>query len=270
MPAIALLRWGRWAISRGITIMKCLSRTVVLMTAAVVAAVLASAPVSASASASVPGPLGMPGTPWRLTNNDGPAQLAQWSPYPYGPGPVNANLEDTCYSPLNVIAGEYLRLMLTDVRCTNYKGKVEPYTGAYLISQWTQRYGAFEADIWLPMNGSKIANWPAFWTVSEAGAIPTSEIDIMEALGGPTCDTYHYNSVQISGPCTFMKPGFHVYGMRWTPTVIIWYIDGRQIWETHKDIYHSPMNVILVNTHRSVYPVVFASERVAWVRSWIG
>jgi hypothetical protein len=260
--------------------MKYVRRTLVLMTAAAVAAVLAAVPASAAlagsagpaaSAAGVPGPLGMPGTPWRLTNNDGPAQLAQWSPYPYGPGPVNSSLEDACYSPLNVISGEYLRELLTDVPCASFNGTVEHYTGAYLISQWTQRYGAFEADVWLPMNGTKIANWPGFWSVSAPGASPSAEIDIMEGLGGATCDTYHYNdTVQISGPCTLMKPGFHVYGMRWTPTVMIWYIDGRQIWETHRDIYHGQMNVILSYTHWVGAPVVFASERVAWVRTWIG
>jgi hypothetical protein len=231
------------------------------------------APIPAGVT-TAPQPDGIPGQ-WTITMNAGPAQIARWGGYPWGTGPVNYE-EAACYDPGNVSVGQFLQMAVTTTPCLSAKsGNWLPYTGAYLSGPFRQRYGAFEADIYLPADPSGvIANWPAFWLV--APHWPTGgEIDVMEGLGGRACSTFHYGTPadqEHVGPvCPTDQPGWHIFGASWSASVIRFYLDGKLTGVVTSHVTRQPMQVILDYTVSSgsaqTYP---ATMRVAWVRAWQG
>jgi len=85
--------------------------------------------------------------------------------------------------------------------------------------------------------------WPAFWLLNAyyVGRLP--EIDIMEILGENPSTGYHtfhhndssgnavqnqYTSSRTTTSAGYAD-GFHTYGVRWTPSEIIWYVDGIEV-----------------------------------------
>ena len=81
--------------------------------------------------------------------------------------------------------------------------------------------------------------WPAFWLLNTHYVEDVPEIDVMEFLGHDVetlYHTYHYFDIEdnwrkISTPSftvqnTDWTQDFHTYGMAWSPTEIIYYIDG--------------------------------------------
>ncbi len=103
--------------------------------------------------------------------------------------------------------------------------------GKFLIS-----YGKIEARMKLPF-GQGI--WPAFWmlgdNINQVGWPKCGEIDIMEMIGGQGRENTAHGSAHWSGgdytkaytlsSGTFAD-AFHVYDITWTPTQIIWHVDG--------------------------------------------
>jgi beta-glucanase (GH16 family) len=97
--------------------------------------------------------------------------------------------------------------------------------------EFTFTYGYAEALIKVP-SGKGL--WPAFWM------LPVSynsrpEIDIMEILGD-TPSQYHMNYHFPGGDAgsTWNGPnfsaGWHVIGLDWEPTALVWYVDGVERW----------------------------------------
>lgn len=97
-------------------------------------------------------------------------------------------------------------------------------------------HGYAEARVKLP-EGQGL--WPAFWLLTSFYVEDVPEIDIMEFLGHDTetlYHTYHYfeplnNWNKVSTPSytsshTDFTAGWHTFGVNWTPTEIIWYLDG--------------------------------------------
>jgi beta-glucanase (GH16 family) len=104
-------------------------------------------------------------------------------------------------------------------------------------SSFNQMYGYFEARMKIPRGQGF---WPAFWLLPSPNNWPP-EIDVMENVGatpGTVVFTNHWGS-------NFPRPGgshagqnggsyagsdlstdFHTYGVQWTPTAVIWYVDG--------------------------------------------
>ena len=81
--------------------------------------------------------------------------------------------------------------------------------------------------------------WPAFWLLTTHYVEDVPEIDVMEFLGQDVdtlYHTYHYFDIQdnwrkISTPsyevnATDWTQDFHTFGMAWSPTEIIYYVDG--------------------------------------------
>jgi hypothetical protein len=124
--------------------------------------------------------------------------------------------------------------------------------------KFSQKYGYFEARIKIP---SHVGSFPAFWLFHENRAwegTQRSEIDIMENLGH--APWYVYNSFHYfknvttdnSGDAHFVKPypngqiytgtdysqDYHVYGVEWAPSKIVWYIDGEKV----SELEHSEVN----------------------------
>ena len=97
-------------------------------------------------------------------------------------------------------------------------------------------YGYVEMRAKLP-SGQGL--WPAFWLLTTHYVEDVPEIDVMEFLGQDVdtlYHTYHYFDIQdnwrkISTPsyevnATDWTQDFHTFGMAWSPTEIIYYVDG--------------------------------------------
>lgn len=110
-------------------------------------------------------------------------------------------------------------------------------------SGFSAQYGYFEARMYLPIAAG---SWPAFWMLPSANlAKPqqdVAEIDAMEFYGhdpvGTCSSTHQYTGGTGTGGVAlcarrFTSPqvsaAWHTYGVRIDPTVITFYIDGRQI-----------------------------------------
>jgi beta-glucanase (GH16 family) len=102
---------------------------------------------------------------------------------------------------------------------------------------FAQTYGYFEMRAELPSNDG--GAWPAFWMVPADGSWPP-ELDILEQLSGnanliyTTQHTLQTGAHTAVGSANYVPDatGFHTYGVLWTPTDLIWYVDGEQVFET--------------------------------------
>lgn len=124
----------------------------------------------------------------------------------------------------------------------NYATSFEPDNFNYLsglissVNSYNFTHGYIETRAKVP---SGRGLWPAFWLLTSKYVEDVPEIDVMEYIGqfpNEVNHTLHYFDVEnnwslISSP-TFKTTGpdysedFHTYGLMWTPTEIIWYVDG--------------------------------------------
>jgi len=102
--------------------------------------------------------------------------------------------------------------------------------------------------------------WPAFWMLPQHWVEDVPEIDVMEFLGQDVdrlYNTYHYFDVEnnwslISTPSmtvssTDWTQSFHTFGVAWSPTDIVWYVDGverNRVSDANYDIANQPMHLI--------------------------
>lgn len=117
------------------------------------------------------------------------------------------------------------------------------YTSGVISSELThwQTYGYFEMRARMPRGKGY---WPAFWLLPKGSWPP--EIDIFEMSGAKPTQA-HFGVIEK--PAKRGSPGglwldlkfdvtadFHVYGLEWTETNIVFFVDGEKKWEygTHK------------------------------------
>lgn len=94
-------------------------------------------------------------------------------------------------------------------------------------TSFTFQYGYIEARIRIP-SGQGL--WPAFWMWPADYADPP-ELDIMEILGHQPGILYmatHYpgGTAEYNYSGADLSQEYHVYGCEWTPTSVVWYLDG--------------------------------------------
>jgi beta-glucanase (GH16 family) len=141
--------------------------------------------------------------------------------------------------------------------------------------KFSQTYGYFEAEMKLPI-GKGV--WPAFWLYAHPGdARP--EIDIMEAYPGGGSGSgwgdgnlhpvnygltlhkanadYSYHEVPYAtklrdfssyGSGVDLSAAFHTYGVKWEPSGVTFYFDGKQLGPKYQDTagyYNRPMYILL-------------------------
>ncbi len=167
---------------------------------------------------------------------------AKWSIQTGGGGWGNNELEYYTDSPSNVALDGKGHLAIT-ARRENYTGDglTREYTSARLQTKglFATAYGRIEARIKLPA-GSGL--WPAFWAlgsdIEEVGWPDSGEIDVMESLGndpftlygsihGPepgSAKGYHLTAREHSA--VSLASRFHVFGVEWSPSAIIFTFDG--------------------------------------------
>lgn len=168
---------------------------------------------------------------------DGPPDPELWN-FDIGTGNNgwgNQELQFYTNRPNNVTVQNGV-LLITAQR-ENFQGSA--YTSARLLTKdkFEQRYGRFEARIWLPF-GQGI--WPAFWMlgadIDENPWPGAGEIDIMEYRGQtPTVLIGSVHGPGYSGGEAISKEyelqndrfdtGFHVFGVEWGPEYINFYVD---------------------------------------------
>jgi beta-glucanase (GH16 family) len=110
--------------------------------------------------------------------------------------------------------------------------------------------------------------WPAFWALGNGRWPDTGEIDVMENVGDPT-----WTSVALHGPGYFGNTplvkrapvdvtGWHVYSVDWTADLLVFRIDGAEIYRASKaDVekygrwsFDNPKHLILNLALGGTYP----------------
>ena len=251
--------------------------------AAQITAAATSAPTPTDSTAPAQ-PLGISGN-WNLaldSNFEGSSLTGSpWRTGWFGSGvtgPANTAEED-CYSPSNVtFPGDgtmHLNVTATPSTCN---GETEPYTGALVSTNpsdgrttpgYAYTYGVLEAKVYIPADGTQIANWPAVWADGQSWPAD-GEDDLLEGLGGQAC--FHFHS-PLGGPgaCdSTLTPGWHTFASDWQPGSVTYYYDGVEVGSITTGITNSPMYVILNNTVSSQDPGLAEADsmQVAYVRVW--
>ena len=110
--------------------------------------------------------------------------------------------------------------------------------------------------------------WPAFWALGNGRWPDTGEIDIMEHVGEPS-----WTSIALHGPgyfgdtplvtrATVDPTGWHVYSVDWTPDLLVFRIDDREIYRVTKAnvekhgrwAFDNPKHLIVNLALGGVYP----------------
>jgi len=113
-------------------------------------------------------------------------------------------------------------------------GTKKEWTGGEMntLSRWGFTHGYLEARIKLPQGK---ALWGALWTYPKTWSPNLPEHDILETPHGdnPVYLTYHYtyNGTQYMDQKAVNIPdfsGWHVWGFRWEPGLIVYTIDGKE------------------------------------------
>ncbi len=146
------------------------------------------------------------------------------------------------------------------VGCAYGPGKMvdREFASAYLQTSETfnTQYGYFEARIKMP---STKGTWPAFWLLPSKQNDQIywpPEIDVVEHY--PTqpelsWHTIHYKTAavyhntdgkQYQHPVS-LNQGFHVYSANWTPTEVVFYVDGMETYRTSAATINQSMFMIV-------------------------
>ncbi len=125
------------------------------------------------------------------------------------------------------------------------------YTSGMIASygHFAQKYGWFEIRAKFPAGKGY---WPAFWLLPSDRSWPP-EVDILEILGDQPDKVYLTNHYSQDGRPAgkggfYVGPdfskGYHTFSLQWTPTKLVWYVDGVARYSTTANIPHVPMYVI--------------------------
>jgi beta-glucanase (GH16 family) len=236
-----------------------------------------------SVSAATLQPAGIAGH-WKLALDskfNGSGLPRYWHAGWFGSGvtaPVNHS-EQACYSPKNVtFPGDRAMHLAVTHQASSCSGMVKPYTGAMVTTDpndgrsslgYEFSRGVVEARVYIPADGTRIADWPAVWTDGQNWPAD-GEDDLMEGLGGSAC--YHFHD-PLGGPggCDrTLTPGWHTFSSNWEPGSVTYYYDGVRVGAIRAGITSARMFILLDNTVSPGQPhtTVADSMRVQYVRVW--
>ena len=170
--------------------------------------------------------------------------------YPFG-ARTHSNGEQEYYAP-DAVSVENGNLRF---KAERRKMGGMPYTSgmATTFGNFSQKFGWFEIRAKMPAGKGM---WPAFWLLPADGKKWPPEIDILEILGHEPNKVHLTNHWRTDGPShhegkgvDFTGPDFtkdyHTYALQWTPTELVWYIDGVERYATREHIPQEPMYVLL-------------------------
>jgi beta-glucanase (GH16 family) len=192
--------------------------------------------------------------------------------------PVNSS-ENDCYNSNNVtFPGDGSMHLNVTAQPSTCSGTTYPYTGALVSSNpkdgrasggFQYTYGVVEARVYIPADGTQIANWPAVWTDGQSW--PTNgEDDLMEGLGGTACFHFHDPLGGPGGCDATLTPGWHTFASDWQPGSVTYYYDGTKVGSITTGITTAPMYIILDNTTSIDNPSISEADSLdlAYVRVW--
>ena len=125
------------------------------------------------------------------------------------------------------------------------------YTSGIINSypSFSTTYGFIEMKARIP-KGQGL--WPAFWLLPSNVTWPP-ETDIMEAIGSDSgtvaMSNHHMVNGQLQSDQQFffgsdLSTSFHTFGLEWSPTQLVWYIDGIERARMTNAIPNQPMYII--------------------------
>jgi beta-glucanase (GH16 family) len=104
------------------------------------------------------------------------------------------------------------------------------------------QYGYLQVEARVP---NALGTWSALWLAAANEQWPP-EIDILEHWG--TQDKYYEyyhpaDAPRENGVATLgnLSTSYHTYGVYWSKSEVVWYIDGRQVFETGRNVPQQPM-----------------------------
>ena len=145
-----------------------------------------------------------------------------------------------------------------------------PYTSGMIQSNpsFNAEYGYAEARIKAPVvSGS----WPAFWMIASAQEWPP-EVDIFENFGDPgfyKVSNFGDGAAVLGNRIDTSVASWHIYGLKWTPTTLQWYLDGHVV-ATESNVNSVPKEkmYLVVNTAVDGTGAGSFSTQVDYVRYW--
>ncbi|MFT4049942.1 MAG: glycoside hydrolase family 16 protein [Solirubrobacterales bacterium] len=204
--------------------------------------------------------------PWRL----------DWT---VGGRPYN-NLEGYGYSPANsAIRDGSLQLTTSDMP---YAGYPHSTGSVNTRGKFSFKYGYIEARVNVPnCDGC----WPAFWMLPTTNTWPP-EIDVLEIFD-TSLYSYGYAGVHwaaddadgqdfvstplVTDPAVDHRDSWHTYGLLWTPTMVVAYVDGlpAQQFPTAIGIPAVEMYpIIQLAVYKDHHPAAGSRMLVDYVRVW--
>jgi|GEM_PF-2793216 len=148
------------------------------------------------------------------------------------------------------------------IKAEKRRGSRPEYKGGLIntFERFAWQYGYFEMKAKLP-KGKGL--WPAFWLSSNSKEWPP-EIDIFELLGHEPNKVYltiHWRDA--SGKHKYRQRAYvgadfsrdyHIFAVEWTPTEIIWYIDGIEKYRNNRGVPQVPMCLMAAMTIGGDWP----------------
>lgn len=151
------------------------------------------------------------------------------------------------YVPENVLVEDGLLKLRAEQREVNGY----PYASGMIAShgKFEFQYGYFEMRAKLPAGRGL---WPAFWTMPADRKWPP-EIDVFDFLGQEPRRIVigmHYGEREhpLKHTRRYFGPNltkdFHVFAVQWEEDLLVWYLDGEEIWRLERDVPAEPMYLI--------------------------
>jgi beta-glucanase (GH16 family)/transcriptional regulator with XRE-family HTH domain len=168
-----------------------------------------------------------------------PPDPTKWQVVTGGDGWGNDELEDYTSRASNVSLDGKGHLVITAEQgtYTDGSGVTRNYTSGRIQTKglYQSKYGQIEARIQLPAGQGL---WPAFWALGDGAWPAAGEIDLMENIGSdPFTIIGSIHGPQVGSPRGYaisaeahsrvsLASAFHIYGVEWSPTKIVFTLDG--------------------------------------------
>lgn len=164
------------------------------------------------------------------------------------------NNEVGAYVPENVQLKEGKLFLLADKKEGEYGGKKLPYTASAINTRgiFAQAYGYFEIRCKVPQGAGL---WPSFWLLPADASNAPQEIIVFDIFGDKPSEVNFLSvaknkegkTVKLSNGfqgIDFSK-AFHNFGIKWTPSEITYFVDGRQVAQVKENIPSASMYLIV-------------------------
>jgi beta-glucanase (GH16 family) len=167
----------------------------------------------------------------------------------------HGNTEGEWYLPAqDKLIGGNLDLVATHQKTRGTPGKYHLSSTYTCRSGMVTTYPSFDFEYGLVRIIARIPNnpglWSGLWLAPETGKWPP-EIDILEHWGKSKKATgvfFHpangIDQFQLHPKAPNLFTGWHSFALRWTPSELIWYIDGSKVATVTQFIPHQPMYFI--------------------------